>query len=263
MKRLFSALILILLASSCSREDFNSLVAKKEYEKAFMLAKESYSSTRDVSHLKNALFAANEYLEESKSTLPMLENYYAENGNFSGIEDLAALSYYNAALSLYKSDKYDSSKMLSEKALLAKPGYARALLLKGKSMVRSGDLKGGYSEIERAVFADSALTDGYAFMANIRLLDGKNDEAEELYRRAVKINPGYYEGWMNLGEFLGATKRVEESEDCYRRALFADPKRIDAYDRLINIFTAKDRMDSVLKYMDMYQKETGMNLRFK
>ncbi|MGE3063255.1 MAG: tetratricopeptide repeat protein [bacterium] len=263
MKKLCSILILLVLLTSCSRENFDSLIEKKRYDEAFEMAKEGYVSTKDLSFLKDALLTANEYLEDAKIALPILENHFKSFKNYDSIEDLAALTYYNSALSFYRTNKYDSAVILAEKAFSIKPNYAKAVLLIGKSKVRSGDLKQGYLDIERAVFADSTLSDGYTFMANMRLIEGKNDEAEELYRRAVKINPNYYEGWMNLGEFLGATKRGKESKDCYRSALLIDSSRIDAYDRLISIFTSEDRMDSVLKYMDKYQKITGINLRVK
>ncbi|MDD3803502.1 MAG: hypothetical protein PHW02_03825 [bacterium] len=263
MRRLFSILLVLLVISSCAGENFESLVKEKKYEQAFVLAKEKYVSTKDIGHLKDALFAANEYLEDANAALPILQNHYTSRGNYEGIENLAALTYYNSALSFYRKDNYDSALILAREAFSVKQNYSKALLLMGKAMVRSGDLKQGYLEIERAVFMDSTLSDGYTFLANIKLIEGRNEDAEELYRKAVKVSESYYEGWMNLGEFLWATKRGKESLDCFRKALSIDSTRIDAYDRLINFFTAIDRMDSVMKYMDAYQRITGVNLRFQ
>ncbi|HAV92571.1 TPA: hypothetical protein DCW38_05250 [candidate division WOR-3 bacterium] len=264
MKKYYSIFIIsLVLFVSCSNEDYASLVEKKEYEKAFSLSAERFNTTGDAEHLKNALFAANEYLEDAKSALPLLEKYFSENKSFLGIENLASLTFYNSALTYYRTDKYDSAIFYASKAFEIRKNYAKALLLIGKAKVRGGDMKEGYSDIKAALAIDSTLTDGYTFLGNIHFINEEFEQAVYFYRKAVSVNPLYYEGWMNLGELLMAMKKQKESADCYREALSIDSMRIDAYDRLINIFTSTNKMDSVLKYMDIYQKKTGVNLKVK
>ncbi|PIP12941.1 MAG: hypothetical protein COX48_05845, partial [bacterium (Candidatus Stahlbacteria) CG23_combo_of_CG06-09_8_20_14_all_34_7] len=204
-----------------------------------------------------------EYLEDAKVALPLLERYFTKEKSYEHIKLLASLTFYNGALSYYRSNKYDSAIIFASKAFRIKNNYAKALLLIGKSKVRNGDIKEGYADIEASLFLDSTLSDGYTFLGNIHLMNEEFEKAEYFYRKAIRADSLYYEGWMNLGEFLGLKKKYPESEESFRKALLIDSMRIDGYDKLINIFTAKNQMDSVIKYLDKYQRITGVKLKSK
>ncbi len=65
------------------------------------------------------------------------------------------------------------------------------------------------------------------------------DEAEELYRRVVDLDPHYAAAWTNLGNLR--FRRGDEHGACvfYKRALELDPKQTEALDNLI---LAQDRL---------------------
>lgn len=52
--------------------------------------------------------------------------------------------------------------------------------------------------------------------------------AEDLFRRVVKLAPGYADGWGNLGRFLQRKERYEEARAAYRQALSLDPNHKSA-----------------------------------
>lgn len=57
-------------------------------------------------------------------------------------------------------------------------------------------------------------------------------EAEPFYQRAVALDPGFKEAWMNLGLAVLAQGRSEEALSCQREALRLDPDSADAQNNL-------------------------------
>jgi Flp pilus assembly protein TadD len=57
-------------------------------------------------------------------------------------------------------------------------------------------------------------------------------EAEPYYQRAVTLDPGFKEAWMNLGLAILAQGRPDEALNCQRQALRLDPDSADAQNNL-------------------------------
>jgi Tfp pilus assembly protein PilF len=57
-------------------------------------------------------------------------------------------------------------------------------------------------------------------------------EAEPFYQRAVSLDPGFKEAWMNLGLAVFVLGRTSEAQDCQREALRIDPECADAQNNL-------------------------------
>ena len=57
-------------------------------------------------------------------------------------------------------------------------------------------------------------------------------EAEPFYHRAVGLDPGFKEAWMNLGLVLLARGGLNEALSCQRQALHLDPDSADAQNNL-------------------------------
>jgi len=64
---------------------------------------------------------------------------------------------------------------------------------------------------------------------------GRSKVAEDCYRKALKVCPGFARAWSNLGSALVEQRRVPEGIRAYRRALAADPRYTDA---MLNLATA-------------------------
>jgi predicted Zn-dependent protease len=58
--------------------------------------------------------------------------------------------------------------------------------------------------------------------------EGRDTEAEVLFRSAVSANPRYTKAWVNLAATLASQSRFAEAEDAVENALKAAPQDPDA-----------------------------------
>jgi len=63
-------------------------------------------------------------------------------------------------------------------------------------------------------------------------LQGRLDEAEGFYRKALLLDPEFTEAWMNLGLVALTQGRGAEAQSCQRTALRLDPDNADAHNNL-------------------------------
>jgi tetratricopeptide (TPR) repeat protein len=65
-------------------------------------------------------------------------------------------------------------------------------------------------------------------LGNVLRAAGRSLEAEAAYRAAVKAGPGFAPAWYNLADMLDDQRRTREAVTCLIRALEADPAYTDA-----------------------------------
>ena len=99
----------------------------------------------------------------------------------------------------------------------------------------------GLTSARAAYFADDAAfvgqwhrsspdsLDANVHLGRVRLIQGRLEEAEGLYARAIELNPGSAPARLGLGRVLHETGRVDEARIEYARAVVLDPR--DAYAR--------------------------------
>ena len=64
-------------------------------------------------------------------------------------------------------------------------------------------------------------------------------EGELEFRRALDLNPAYFEAWLGLGLALHILERLDEAEAALRRALEIDPDSQAATERLRGVLEDK------------------------
>lgn len=78
-------------------------------------------------------------------------------------------------------------------------------------------------------------------LGNVLHAAGRNLEAEAAYRAAVKADPAYAPAWYNLAHVLEDQRRTAEAVDCLKRAVDADPEYADA---MFNLGLFLQRLDA-------------------
>ena len=84
--------------------------------------------------------------------------------------------------------------------------------------------------VERALALNPMLGEAYAAMGSLFLREGKPEEAEAAFKRAIDLNPNYAPAYQWYGEWLGLAYRMGESDrldlalELSRKAIALDPK---------------------------------------
>lgn len=72
--------------------------------------------------------------------------------------------------------------------------------------------------------------------ANGHLAVGEMDEAVELYRRCVALDPGFFDGWHALGMALLKTGQVKEAIGCGLQSVTLRPNDLLAWTSLSQMY---------------------------
>ena len=80
---------------------------------------------------------------------------------------------------------------------------------------------------------------------------GRERVAEDCYRKALKVCPGFARAWSNLGSALVDQRRVPEGIRAYRRALAADPENVGA---LVNLGAVYAGMGERRKAIELLER---------
>jgi tetratricopeptide (TPR) repeat protein len=104
----------------------------------------------------------------------------------------------------------------------------------------------------RAVELDPWLTIAYTNLGNIRFRRHDPEGAELLYRKALEMDPRQPEAQYNLGYLTLERGQAEESIPLFLGALEADPKFSDAYFNLAMAFEQAGYADKAQPYWRSY-----------
>src|SRR5690606_29046380 len=80
------------------------------------------------------------------------------------------------------------------------------------------------------------------------------DNAEEFEKRALEMDPDFFEGWLHLGSIYRSQARLEEALNCFSRANQLDPKSYEVAFRIGEIFQAQGNMQKALEMYDITRK---------
>lgn len=77
---------------------------------------------------------------------------------------------------------------------------------------------------------------------------GQTQEAINLLKQAIFINPTVTAFQGNLGNLLKKQGKLAEAFQCYQQVLYLDPHSIEAYNNLGNVFKAQGQLELALTY---------------
>jgi tetratricopeptide (TPR) repeat protein len=80
-------------------------------------------------------------------------------------------------------------------------------------------------------------------------LTERNNEAIELYKKALDINPKFGEAHYNLGNMLLQTGRADEAISHYKKALEINPNKIDALSNLAGAYFQTNQLKEAMLLM--------------
>ncbi len=117
---------------------------------------------------------------------------------------------------------------------------------------------------DRAIRLDPSLAIAYTNLGNIRFRRGDEPGAEKLYRRAIEIDPHQPEAHYNLGYVMLERGEARIATDHFSRALEGDPRFADAH---FNLAMAWEQVGEHTrarihwrKYLDLEPSGTWSNI---
>ncbi|QGU32975.1 tetratricopeptide repeat protein [Thermochromatium tepidum] len=162
-----------------------------------------------------------------------------------------AEAWANRALVALRSQQVEAAIAAAERAVALKPHLAQIWrMLAGLRLQHRHDLSGAIAALEQALVSEpddvATLSDLGEFLRRAKRLD----EALQVLARAVSLDAGSYNAWVNYGTALQEAQRLEEAQAAYEKALAINPRSPEVANNLGAM--AKDREDweEALRYFE-------------
>jgi MSHA biogenesis protein MshN len=120
---------------------------------------------------------------------------------------------------LVEQKRVDEAKKLLQDYLAAKPNHTGFATLLARLQIDRGDNIGAVATVTHTLPYAADNADFLGFAAALMQRVGRNAEAIEQYRAALRLRPDSAVWWMGLGISLQANEQKNDALDAYRRAL--------------------------------------------
>ena len=87
--------------------------------------------------------------------------------------------------------------------------------------------------------------------AHTLIMAGEAEEARKKCQEAVKLDPGFSQGYTCLGVTYYLRERYDEAFEQYAKALEADPANRDVYYNMASIYAIQGKIDESLQYLKL------------
>ena len=93
--------------------------------------------------------------------------------------------------------------------------------------------------------------DVYFELGSNYISQGMIEKAEEMYKKAIEINPNYFKAYFELGLIYYKQNKIEKAEEMYKKAIEINPNYVLAYSRLGRNYISQGMIE---KAEDMIKK---------
>ena len=162
--------------------------------------------------------------------------------------------YYNNAMKLYTSQKYQEAVDNFNLAIKANPKYQIAFKGKGMALLYLGQYEKAIEAYNTAINLNPKDAEAYVLKAGALKYLGKYADIITVSDMAIKINPKYVLAYFTKGEGLNVLGRYDEASACFNKAAALDPKFIDVNIGRGNTYLYKKEYDNAIKYYDSVLK---------
>jgi tetratricopeptide (TPR) repeat protein len=137
--------------------------------------------------------------------------------------------------------RYQDAKARAAALLQKNPNDLEALLLSANAMAGLKDPAGATKEVEEALKVAPGDSRVFLSLGGIQMRSGASKEAEESYRRAIKLMPAAAEPHLALANFLASYGRVDEAEKELAQVIALDAKNVLANRMLAALYIGTNR----------------------
>jgi adenylate cyclase len=177
-----------------------------------------------------ARYVADQGTEESyKQAETFLKQALAIDSEFAPVwASLASIYMAQASYNFRPHDTaYELARDAAQQALVVDPEYARGYTsLAAVERQYDWDFVAAYRHVQRALMLDRGDADVLKSAANLFTRLGRFDEAIELYRQSIAVDPVSASPHLGLGRVLYYAGRLDEAAASIRKALSLSPGKI-------------------------------------
>jgi Flp pilus assembly protein TadD len=173
----------------------------------------------------------------------------AEYERTIAIDSKMSEAYLNLGMLLLEKQQNAAAVAPLRKAVELLPAQSRPRYLLAVALDRSGDRAGAGESFEALLHLDPSDIAAIDYLGWAALRQGKPDEAEKRFRRALEIQPKEAEARRGLAHSLDAQKKPEAS-GAYRDYLELTPNDSEARSRLIHLLVEQNKNDEALAELD-------------
>lgn len=142
-------------------------------------------------------------------------------------EDLGKLMFERADY-LYKTQKFDSALVYINKALKASPNSETYLFKRALIREKVNDVKGALKDYKACIeITPKALY--YNNIGVIYAIDSKYEESITWYNKAIEIEPGYAQSWVNIGVAYYYLNKFDKACESMKKASSLGLKMADSF----------------------------------
>lgn len=105
----------------------------------------------------------------------------------------------------------------------------------------------------------TALAMFYSNRGAEALLAGDNDEALSWLETAVKLDPSWSHGWLNLGVVKRRRGDLDGAEQAYLRGIEANPEHLQLYSNLATLLRFRGEVDSAGELLRLLDRKSNRN----
>ena len=183
--------------------------------------------------------------------LPLL---FLANVNLFGLHrDTAFQEYFNIGQTYLEKGDFQKGYDSLIKSIQAKPDFIPALNELGVFLEAIGKYPQAvyYYRMIWELTPDDAVA-----LYNLGAAEGKGgaiDSAAVHLQRAVEIDPGFWQAWLNLGNTMLYKNDFDAAEDCYLTTAQLTPDNPDVMFNLGNFYIMSDKKDEARQYLEKVQ----------
>ena len=145
------------------------------------------------------------------------------------LDDKLAEAHASMGLALANEGDFDRGEKEYKKAIELNPGYAYAHYWYSLLLSSMGRQEESLSELETAYELNPLSVVILTNLASKKAAEDDTSKAEELFKRAIEVEPGRAATYTIYARFLGQIGKIQEAEELMRQALEIEPNRVSTY----------------------------------
>jgi Flp pilus assembly protein TadD len=223
-------------------DEVQRLVDKKEFEAAIAPLQKIIADKPEFAY-------AHFQLAYVYTALKKTDEAGAEYARTIAIDPKMSEAYLNLGMLLLDKQEDAAAVIPLRKAVELLPAQSRPRYLLAVAQDRSGDRAGAAESFEALLHLDPNDLTAINYLGWAALRQGKPDEAERRFRRALEVQPKEPEAHRGLAQSLDAQKKPEAA-GAYRDYLDLMSNDAEARSRLVHLLVEQKENDAALAELD-------------